>query len=351
MMKNINPYRMSNKNKNYLFKKQINELTNFHASKCKEYNKIIKFLGFNKKKKYSLESLPYLPVQIFKEVDLLSTQRSKIVKVINSSGTSSGKPSKIFLDKKNSSDQINALKKIIQFHIGNERLPMIIIDKKSSIHNSGSFDAKKAAFFGFAIFAKDFFFLLNENGTINYEGLNKFLKKNKSKFLIFGFTYQVFDCLFNKLNKKKLKKDFKHSILLHGGGWKKMENMKISNKDFKNLLFKKLKIKNFLNYYGLTEQTGSIFLECKCGYFVTSEFSDIIIRDEELNLINKPLKGLIQLMSLLPTSYPGHNILTQDIGEIVDKNKCSCKLNGKRFLVHGRAQKAELRGCSDTAVE
>ena len=50
-MKNINPYRMSNKNKNYLFKKQINELTNFHASKCKEYNKIIKFLGFNKKKK------------------------------------------------------------------------------------------------------------------------------------------------------------------------------------------------------------------------------------------------------------------------------------------------------------
>ncbi len=351
MTKNTNPYNLGTTQKKYLFRKQINELTKHHMSKCKKYNKIVNFLGFDKKKNYNLENLPYLPVQIFKEIELISTEKNKIVKVINSSGTSSGKPAKIHLDKKNSSDQVNALKKIIQFHIGQQRLPMIVVDKKSSIYNQGIFDAKKAAFFGFAIFAKNFFYLINENGSIDYSGLNEFLKKNKSKFLVFGFTYQIFEILFNRLENKKLKSNFKKAILLHGGGWKKMEDLKISNKNFKKLLSKKLKIKKFLNYYGLTEQTGSIFLECKCGYFVTSEYSDLFIRDDELNLVDKSSKGLIQLISLLPTSYPGHNILTQDIGEIIDSSKCSCKLNGKRFVVHGRAPKAELRGCSDTAVE
>ena len=54
------------------------------------------------------------------------------------------------------------------------------------------------------------------------------------------------------------------------------------------------------------------------------------------------------LFSLLPTSYPGHNILTEDIGEIVKDNNCDCGPKGKRFLVHGRAKQSEIRGCSDT---
>ena len=58
-------------------------------------------------------------------------------------------------------------------------------------------------------------------------------------------------------------------------------------------------------------------------------------------------KGLIQLFSLLPTSYPGHNILTEDIGEIIGEDNCKCGLKGKYFLVHGRAKEAEIRGCSD----
>jgi len=58
-------------------------------------------------------------------------------------------------------------------------------------------------------------------------------------------------------------------------------------------------------------------------------------------------KGLIQLISLLPTSYPGHNILTEDIGEVIGEDDCKCGLKGKYFLVHGRAKEAELRGCSD----
>ena len=49
----------------------------------------------------------------------------------------------------------------------------------------------------------------------------------------------------------------------------------------------------------------------------------------------------------MPTSYPGHNILTEDIGEIVGEDNCKCGKQGKYFQVYGRAKEAEIRGCSD----
>ena len=91
-----------------------------------------------------------------------------------------------------------------------------------------------------------------------------------------------------------------------------------------------------------------LIIECKkCGHLVTSVFSDIFIRDREFNIVKNGQKGLIQLLSLLPTSYPGHNILTEDIGEIIDEKDCKCRMKGKHFLVHGRAKESEIRGCSD----
>lgn len=345
---NEKPYSLDEGKKKKLFKNKINELTKFHQKNCNEYKKIINFFGFNKRKKYQIKDLPFLPVQIFKEIDLISTKKHRIVKTLRSSGTSTGKVSKIFLDKKNSLEQIKALKKIVQYHIGDKRLPMMIVDKKSSIVNVKGFDAKKAAFYGFSIFGKDFFYLIKENGEIDYDGLNIFLKKFNKNFLIFGFTFQVYDTLYNKLIKKNLEKDFLNGILIHGGGWKKMEKFKVSNKEFKINLSKKLNLRKSLNYYGLVEQTGSIFLECQCGYYISTNFSEIFIRDENFNICNHSEKGFIQLTSLLPTSYPGHNILTQDIGEIKERSLCKCKLNGTRFIIHGRAKQAEIRGCSDT---
>ena len=190
--------------------------------------------------------------------------------------------------------------------------------------------------------------MLNKKNEIDYKTLNYFLKKNaKDKFIIFGFTSIVYENLIKKICTKFLSHNFNNAILIHGGGWKKMEKLKISNKNFKKKLFDKFKIENIYNYYGLVEQTGSIFLECKYGYFVTSIFSDILIRDEKFQLAKNGKRGLIQLLSLLPTSYPGHNILTEDIGEIVEEKYCKCGIKGKCFVVHGRAKEAEIRGCSD----
>ena len=73
-----------------------------------------------------------------------------------------------------------------------------------------------------------------------------------------------------------------------------------------------------------------------------------MIRDKHFNVVADGQKGFIQLFSLLPTSYPGHSILTEDIGEVVEDSSCDCGQNGKRVLVHGRVKQSEIRGCSDT---
>tara|TARA_Y100000590_G_scaffold355974_1_gene409975 strand:- start:51 stop:209 length:159 start_codon:yes stop_codon:yes gene_type:complete len=50
---------------------------------------------------------------------------------------------------------------------------------------------------------------------------------------------------------------------------------------------------------------------------------------------------------LLPISYPGHNILTEDTGAIIGVDNCKCGRKGKYFSIMGRVAGTQLRGCSD----
>lgn len=331
---------------NKIFFDKILKLNYHHYKNSINYQKIIK-LFFKNKNINNINQLPFIPARLFKEVELKSISKKKIFKVLNSSGTSSNNRSRIFLDKKNAQQQTKVLNEIVSEIIGKQRLPMLIIDEQHSVKNKNLYDAKTAAIIGFSLFGKNHKFLI-KNNLIDYEGLNNFLNKYANdSFLVFGFTSYVYNFLFKKLNKKKLKNNFSKAILIHGGGWKKMSKININNIEFKKNLIKKLNIKKIYNYYGLIEQTGSIFFECKmCGCFNPSEYSDIIIRDKNFNVLKKNQIGFVQLLSLLPTSYPGHSILTEDLGEIVDNDCLACK-GKKKFLIYGRAELSDARGCSD----
>ena len=345
----LGPFSVNNNKKNKIVKDQIKLLTLHHYKFCEKYKKLIRNLKFKIRNNNRLEDFPMLPVRLFKKFDFMSVSENKIVKKLVSSGTSGQELSKIYLDKKNSNNQVKVLGKIISTILGRKRLPMLIIDQNPEILDRSTFNARATAIYGFSIFGTNHCYLLDKENNIDYKILNNFLEKfSKNKFFVFGFTSFVYENLIKKLSTNLLKTNLKNAVLLHGGGWKKLEKLKISNEQFKRQLFKKIKLKNIYNYYGLVEQTGSIFIECnKCGYFITSVFSDIFIRDKKFNVVKNGKKGLIQLLSLLPTSYPGHNILTEDIGEIINEENCKCRLKGKHFLVHGRAKEAEVRGCSD----
>ena len=75
----------------------------------------------------------------------------------------------------------------------------------------------------------------------------------------------------------------------------------------------------------------------------------VIIRDpQDLTVCGPGKRGIIQVLSVLPRSYPGHSLLTEDEGTILGEDDCPCGRKGKYFKVHGRIKHAEIRGCSDT---
>ncbi len=93
-------------------------------------------------------------------------------------------------------------------------------------------------------------------------------------------------------------------------------------------------------------------MECERGFFHPSRYSDVLVRDADtLDVLPFGASGLLQLLSNIPRSYPGHSLLTEDRGTIVGENNCECGRPGKYFTVEGRLPQAELRGCSDTHQE
>lgn len=327
-------------------KTSLTKILRFHMSKSKKLKKYIEILFLKISANNSIIHFPFIPVRLFKENDLISIPEEKIFKVLSSSGTT-GNVSKIFLDKENSKNQIKVLSQIFQNFIGKDRLPMLVIDSNSLI-NSINYSARKAAIQGFSIFAKNITYALDNDLNIKHNEIINFIKKNENeRFLVFGFTFIIWEKFLNALKKQKLKINMSKGILLHGGGWKKLTDLKINNDKFKKNIMIFSKINKIINYYGMIEQTGSIFFECEYSYYHTSIYTDIIIRDEYFNSCSVGEKGLIQCISLIPTSYPGNSILTEDIGFIVGEDDCKCGRMGKYFKVEGRVKDAELRGCGD----
>ena len=103
-----------------------------------------------------------------------------------------------------------------------------------------------------------------------------------------------------------------------------------------------LGIERVFNYYGMVEQGGSIFMECEHGHLHAPVFADVIVRDPiTLAPLGPGQTGVLQVLSALPVSYPGHSLLTEDLGS----------LDGAGFRLAGRAPEADLRGCSLLAEE
>jgi hypothetical protein len=90
-------------------------------------------------------------------------------------------------------------------------------------------------------------------------------------------------------------------------------------------------------------------MECKAGYLHTPIYADILIRrPSDFSVAEMGEEGIIEVLSMIPLSYPGHALLTEDIGVLLGEDDCSCGQLGKYFQIHGRVESSEVRGCSDT---
>jgi phenylacetate-coenzyme A ligase PaaK-like adenylate-forming protein len=346
---NSDPFELEIKKKDPWYLANQKKLCLYHYKNSNNYKLILDNIFKSISKVKRISNLPFIHASLFKNFNLISINDNQKISTFSSSGTTDSKQSKINLDPKTSLLQTKALSKIFSKIINKDK-DIFFIENKNFLNSRESMSAKGAAIKGFGQLCNKKYFILDGNNKINFTILKNYLKKNKNKeFIIFGFTSSVWFNLLKEAKRQKIKLKKNQGILIHGGGWKKMYNLKVDNNKFKKEIKSVFGLKQVYNYYGMIEQTGSVFLECEKGYFHCSTFSDIFIRNSKLELSKIKEVGLIQTLSLLPLSYPGHNILTEDLGIIHGVDDCSCGKKGKYFTVLGRVPNAELRGCSDVA--
>ena len=347
----INPYSMTSVEKILFLEELMGSLTTFHYNNCKGYRNFISLFSDHGSHAVKIDRIPFLPVRIFKQHDLFSLDKSLVFKTLNSSGTSGQSVSKIHLDITTAKRQSKILSSITKNFIGDDRIPMVIVDSNELFKDRTKLNARAAGILGFSVFGRNHFYCLDKDLDLLVEDLIKFLDSHRDgPIFIFGFTFIVWQSLIQYAIKNQVKFDFgNQSVLIHGGGWKKLEDQKVSNHEFKQALHDYLGIKLVHNYYGMVEQVGSVFMECEHGYLHCPNYAEVIIRDP-LNFDVLPFnrEGVIQVLSALPVSYPGHSLLTEDLGTVHGEDDCGCGRKGKYFTVSGRMPLAELRGCSDT---
>lgn len=346
----LEPYSLKREEKRELYTRALSTLTRAHAGSCREYRRILEALGCDFKRDMAPEDQPMLPVRIFKKYEFCSVPREDVVKVMTSSGTSGQQVSKVFLDKENVRAQTRVLTDIIGSFIGKKRLPFLILDTARVKKDRAMFSARGAGIVGFTMFGRDILYALDEKMEIDIQAVQTFLERHKGeKILLFGYTYIIWQYAVQALRKAGMSFDMEDGILFHIGGWKKLKDQAVSPEAFNESIRETLGNVRVHNYYGMAEQLGSVFVECGHGHMHCSNYSDVIIRRPgDFSVAGPGEKGLIELMSLLPTSYPGHVLLTEDEGEILGEDDCPCGRLGKYFKIHGRMAGAELRGCSDT---
>lgn len=322
------------------------QLDNFHKTHNPEYGAI----HSQWQKGPLLGDIPYLAVRLFKHLALKSIPQEQVFRVLQSSGTTAQAPAKVFLDRDTSARQSKALVKIMQHSIGNQRLPMLIIDSPEVAKGGAEFSARAAGIQGLAFFGRHHTYALDENMQPNWAVIEEFVKQySQQPVLIFGFTFMVWLHFVLALEKQGKSLHLPQAILLHSGGWKKLEAQKVDNQSFKQKLKQLLGVEKVVNFYGMAEQVGSVFTECEAGFLHAPLFAEIIVRDPyTLDICEPGQQGVLQVLSVLPTSYPGHSLLTEDIGTLLGTDSCCCGRKGHYFSVDGRLPKSEVRGCSDT---
>lgn len=338
------PWTVRSTEKNAQMLEGLNALTVLHHQKCEPYRRIIDKVWGGLRRYERIEDVPYLPVSLFKELDLASTPDYSLV--LKSSGTTGQLQSRIYVDGETAQRQSQALVATFAPILGTRRLPFLAIDTRAVLTDQ-SMTARGAGVLGMMKFGARATFAMDKDLVVDKPAIREFVQKfGGAPFLLFGFTFLVWSKLYDAFEDGEL--DLSQGILIHSGGWKKLEAEKVSNEVFRAALGRRFGLHRIYNFYGFVEQIGSVFVEGDDGRLYPPNFTEVVVRNPQTwEPCATGEEGVIQVLSLLPLSYPGHSVLTEDWGVVDYVDKGLGGRFGKAVRILGRVPQAELRGCSD----
>ena len=263
------------------------------------------------------------------------------------------------IDKTTAFRQARALVSILKEHIGSRRRPFLVLDAADSLTEGGSLTARGAAIRGVGNFASETIFAMDRSGdgdlAARWDRIDGFFARHHDgPVLAFGFTFVVWTQFILEAERRGAAFHAPEAILLHSGGWKKLAAQAVSKDEFSRRTAAVLGADpcRILDFYGMVEQVGTVFVDCRSGNKHAPAFADVILR-RPLSLLPADVgqAGIIEVLSALPTSYPGQALLTEDQGILLGIDDCPCGRKGKYFRFTSRIERAEVRGCGDTFAQ
>jgi hypothetical protein len=304
----------------------------------------------------NISDLPYLPVSAFKANPPLSLVPPRDVKrTLTSSSTSGQVPSRVVLDAATSKRMTKGVIAIIRDFIGPSRRPYLVIDTPENLGRQAELGARGAAIQALGSFATEISCCLRpaQQGepSLDLEKLLASVEKWKdAEVLVYGFTHLIWVHFVQALQGRGITLNMPRIHVLHSGGWKRLERLAVTKDVF---------IRNVssvfgcppdrvIDYYGMVETVGVVYPDCELGYKHVPAFADLIVRDPlTLAPVGVGQQGLVQVCSVLPTSFPGFLLLTDDMAEIIGHDGCLCGRRGTHFRFLRRVPKSEVRGCGN----
>jgi phenylacetate-coenzyme A ligase PaaK-like adenylate-forming protein len=303
-----------------------------------------------------LADLPYLPVGAFKaNPPLALVGANEIKRTLTSSATTGQVPSRVVLDAETAKRMTKGVTTIIRDFIGPARRPYLVIDTPENLNTQGELGARGAAIQGLGSFATEVICCLRVdqkgNTTLDLEKvLHCAAKWREAEVLAYGFTYVIWTQLVQPLQRQGITLDIPNVRVLHSGGWKRLEREAVTKEVFIEGVASVFGCSpdRVIDFYGMVENVGVVYPDCERGNKHVPAFAEVVVRNPlTLEPVAVGEQGLVQVCSVLPTSFPGFLVLTDDMAEIIDYNECPCGRRGTSFRFAGRVPKAEVRGCGN----
>ena len=353
-------YGWSGQEKREPFQDALREVTRFHVQHCAPYARLCAKRGFDVEDWTDVAEVPYLPTSLFKDTLLLSVPEDEVFREVQSSATSSGRPSRMALDKQTSRRQSRCFNRTVLDRLGNQRVSFIVLDEPSVLSPSAVVSARSSTIKSLLFCASSAQTCLESApGGLRLDScrLDALLKEHGDQpesLVIFGFTFILYHHVVRPMLERGHKLHLPGAKIVHIGGWKKLEGMKVTREKLVADCVECFGVseKDVVDLYGFTEQGGMIYPTCEAGRRHAPAWGEVLVRDPgTLEALAPGRQGLLQFISPIQTSYPGHNVLTEDVGMITGLDDCPCGRKGVTFDVLGRAQGAEVRGCGDIMAD
>ncbi|MGA2059065.1 MAG: acyl-protein synthetase [Thermoguttaceae bacterium] len=352
-------YAMRQAEKDVVLTAILRELCAEIGRHCPPYDRFLRRLGPSPADWQTLSDVPPLPVSMFKQFLLSAVPPEKVVRELLSSSTTGQQPSRIMIDKTTAFRQARALASILKEHLGGHRRPYLVLDAQESVAAGDTLTARGAAIRGVGNFASETIYGMKKqaNGDLaaDWVCIEDFFQRHGQKpVLLFGFTFMVWTRFVEEAERRAIKFQAPMAQLLHSGGWKKLADQAVAKNEFTRRTSDVLGCdpRGILDFYGMIEQVGTVFVDCQSGNKHAPAFADVLIRRPyTLQPASIGQTGIIEVVSVLPSSYPGQVLITEDQGVLMGVDDCPCGRLGNYFRFTKRIEQAEARGCGDTFAQ